>query len=271
MNQSQRCWLAYEKNQLIAAGYGLNNLDRFGWQPVEYITGWANFYSRRFAVNEHVLIPRVESEHLVKLALDQIKTLQKNNSETQRVVVADVGTGSGAIGLSVFLESQRTTLATNIKLILSDISRDSLLVAADNCQQLVGKNYQSNIKLINSDLLQAYSQQQIDIIIANLPYIPSAFLSELPQSVTNFEPQLALDGGPDGLRLIRRLISQALSYLKDDGLLLLEVDERSEVNRKSLALPEDYSFIIMPDQFKRQRFLLVARSLSQLRDLADQA
>jgi release factor glutamine methyltransferase len=169
--------------------------------PVPYLTGTRAFYDRDFEVTPDVLIPRPETEHLIEAAL--------NWAATWRALrVVDVGTGSGAIAvtLAVHLPESRVWAV--------DISRAALRVARRNAVR-----YHCSIGFIQGDLLSAIAQA--DLIAANLPYIATAEMHTL--AVARSEPHLALDGGPDGLDLIRRLLAQVPRILVSGGLLLMEI------------------------------------------------
>lgn len=203
----------------------LNHLIRFGYEPehvageipVEYITGFAEFAGHIFMVNQHTLIPRIETEHLITLALEQVKTKDK-------VTFADIGTGCGAIGITFAL--QLLALGVDFGGFLSDISNQAIFVAEDNWQRLSRSADREKVTIFSSDLLQDFPESvSFDLIFANLPYIPTHRLGKLASSVKDFEPELALDGGIDGLKLINRLIKQAKGKLNRGGVLLLEVDD----------------------------------------------
>lgn len=223
--KSVRQLTGYEKNQLISHGFNPEDetlLLKLGDQPVEYFVGEVKFGDLKFQVDQRVLIPRVETEELVELIEKDI--LQ---NEKRPLNLVEVGTGSGAIGLSLayFLEQQKIPY----NLMLIDISEEALAVAKANAkrilstQKLIGK-----INFLQGNLLENFSKQpktKIDYLIANLPYIPSARLEKLATSVKNYEPRLALDGGPDGFNLIRKLVKQAEKFLAGSGKLFLEVDD----------------------------------------------
>jgi release factor glutamine methyltransferase len=168
--------------------------------PLAYLIGRRAFYDREFALSTDVLIPRPETEHVVELALEWASAHHPNR-------VIDVGTGSGVIAV---------TLAAHLpdaRVYGTDISLAALRVARHNSAGL------TNLYLAQSDLLTAFSGP-FEVICANLPYIANAELDLL--EVAKFEPLVALDGGADGLLLIRLLLAQAPRRLAQPGLLLLE-------------------------------------------------
>ncbi len=175
--------------------------------PVPYLTGIRAFYDLEFAVTPDVLIPRPETEHLIESALQWAR-----GRRDWRLV--DVGTGSGAIAvtLAVHLPEARVWAV--------DVSAAALDVARQNA---IRHGVADRITLVRGDLLEPLivADQHVDLIAANLPYIASDELKTLP--VAQHEPLLALDGGADGLDLIRRLLVQAPRVLAQDGLLLMEI------------------------------------------------
>lgn len=173
-------------------------------EPVAYITGHREFYGLDFYVDRRVLIPRPETELLVESA---IRLAKHNRADT----IADIGTGSGAIAVSLALNLPRAAIYA------SDISPDALEVARINCER---HGVQERVRLLPGDMLEALPEP-VDLIVANLPYVSELELGRSP--ALSFEPALALDGGADGLYQIRRLLSQLDGKLKERGHLLLEV------------------------------------------------
>ena len=173
-------------------------------EPVAYIVGHKEFYGLDLFVDERVLIPRPETELLVEKA---IKVSQRQS------VVADVGTGSGAIAVS---------LAVHLPQILvyaTDASPAALEVAARNCRRHC---VEDRVHLLQGHLLEPLPEH-VDLIVANLPYVSQAELAQLPPEISRYEPREALDGGPDGLDCIRHLLAQAEGHLKPGGVVLLEI------------------------------------------------
>ena len=177
---------------------------RLKGEPMAYIVGRREFYGLDFYVDSNVLIPRPETELLVEKALN----IAKHRSIT---TIADIGTGSGAIAISLALQ------LPNTKIYATDISAAALKVAAVNC----GKHgVADKVCLLEGDLLEPLPEP-VDLIVANLPYVRQSDLAGV--NTHGFEPELALDGGADGLDLIRHLIAQLLGKLNTNGDLLLEV------------------------------------------------
>jgi release factor glutamine methyltransferase len=172
-------------------------------EPVAYLIGAREFYGRRFTVTPDVLIPRPETEHLVEVALAWCADRPPN----PRII--DVGTGSGIIALTLAAE------IPGARIWGTDRSAAALEIARRNADRL---HLKGRVMWLLGDLLSA-AHGPFDIIAANLPYIPSAELGAL--EVARHEPRIALDGGPDGLGPIRRLLKQA--RLSRPGLLLLEI------------------------------------------------
>ena len=184
-------------------------------EPLPYILGYKEFYGRSFLVNKAVLIPRPETEDLVTAVLKFAKN--------KPLTVLDVGTGSGAIAVTLLLEQP------NLTIIASDIDPKTLQVARKNARlHQVG----SKIKFIQSDLL-AKIDQSVDIIATNLPYVPTEKWKNLPSEIRDFEPRLALDSGRSALELYQKLFRAAQSKLNPSGKIIYEV--RGEIFETSLA------------------------------------
>lgn len=170
--------------------------------PLPYLTGRVEFYGLEFAVTPDVLIPRPETETLVELAL----------ARRPRVVV-DVGTGSGcvAVTLAVHLPEAR--------IYATDLSGRALRVARANARR---HGVADRIHLIQTDLATSLAGPA-DLVVSNPPYVAATEWASLPESVRRHEPRLALDGGPDGLTVIRRILQDGPRLLKPDGTLLVEI------------------------------------------------
>jgi release factor glutamine methyltransferase len=186
-------------------------------EPLPYLTGNQSFYGLDFAVSAAVLIPRPETELLVDEALGWLEV----HPESKHVL--DVGTGSGCI--AVTLATRKPWLAVTA----TDISPDALIVAEQNART---HQVSSQIAFEKADLLPP-GNQTFDLVCANLPYIPTAKLKKV--NTIGFEPTLALDGGDDGLDLIRRLLEQLPQRLNRPGLVLLETEATLGAETLSLA------------------------------------
>jgi release factor glutamine methyltransferase len=198
---------------------------RAAHEPFAYIVGDRDFYGRSFLVDRRVLVPRPETETLVDEALAVLTTQARHpRAKGRRPLVVDVGTGSGAIACTLALESPTSTV------IACDISAGALAVAAQNRARL---GLDGRLHLVRGSLLD-WLTVPADLVTANLPYIPSARVSTLMSEVADWEPHLALDGGPDGLDLIRRLISDAGRVVRPGGTILLELDPEQAVETCSL-------------------------------------
>lgn len=169
-------------------------------QPKAYQKGWVEFYKLRFKVTPDVLIPRPETELLVDCVLEWIKTNYTLNARRYTLTVLDLGTGSGAIAISLACNLR----GFNVNIIASDISEKTLKIAKQNAKL---NGVEKQITFIQSNLLSKITQQP-DIIVTNLPYIPTTRIPYLDSSVKDFEPRVALDGGEDGFELYRKLFQQ---------------------------------------------------------------
>jgi release factor glutamine methyltransferase len=203
---------------------------------VAYITGHKEFRYLDLYVSPDVLVPRPDTETLVEAALEIIKT----KTECGSLSVLDLCTGSGAVALALLDECKRHEYPRHkypwhespdkydIEVYASDISPAALLVAQKNSEALAlaqaTATASSAVRFIQSNLFENI-EGRFDIIVSNPPYVRHDEMSALPPEVQN-EPPLALDGGEDGLMLIKKIIPQAAAHLKDGGALLLEADPR---------------------------------------------
>ncbi len=191
--------------------YGVLLERRAGGEPVAYLTGLKEFMGLDFEVGPHVLIPRPETELMVEKALEML-----TGWSGQRVAV-DVGTGSGAIAVSLACLAPHDTLVHAI-----DISPQALDIARANAMR-----HSVAVFFYAGDLLAplrgALAPCSVAVITANLPYIPSGAMAGLSRDVRGYEPVLALDGGFDGLEIYRRLVPQAETWLAPGGRLFMEI------------------------------------------------
>jgi release factor glutamine methyltransferase len=196
-----------------------------GGEAFPYVLGHWEFFGLDFDVTPDVLIPRPETETLVEEA---ITWLQRHPGRSR---VADVGTGSGAIAIAIALH------VPSVHILATDISADALRVAKQNAEK---HRVSRQIEFVECDLLPARSlhddrRSTLDLLCANLPYIPTDTLHHL--AVFGREPSIALDGGPDGLDLYRRLFARAPEWMATGGKLLLEIE--STQGAKIQALTKD--------------------------------
>lgn len=194
----------------LAAQYAANVARRAQHEPLAYILGHQEFYGLDFLVDRRVLIPRHETEMLVLLALERNQHVPHGLP-----LIVDVGTGSGAIALAL---AHRLSQA---RIFATDISQDALAVAEMNALQL---NVQVRVNILQSDLITRV-EEPFDILVANLPYIPSVRYKTLPREIRDYEPRIALDGGDDGLAVMRRMLAQMQARAKRGAVAFLEISE----------------------------------------------
>lgn len=193
-------------------------------EPIAYITGEKEFYSKTYIVNPSVLIPRPETELLV----DETLKLAK---QTESPFILEVGTGSGCIAVTLASFCHRAKIAA------SDISQQALNVAKEN---VIKHSQNEKITLIKADILSSFKNDLFDIIVSNPPYITETEFDLLDTEVKDFEPKIALTGGKDGLRYIKEIISDSTRVLKDSGWCVFEIgyNQKKEVEK----IFTDYGF-----------------------------
>jgi release factor glutamine methyltransferase len=180
-------------------------------EPVQYVIGETGFLENSFKVDSRALIPRPETELLVNLVLDCVSIWLE-----EVPAIVDVGTGSGCIILSLAAARPQG------KYLALDVSDDALSLARENAAAM---QLESNVHFVNADLADVVDPESLDAVVANLPYISTSDCEKLPKNVRDHEPRQALDGGPDGLTIIRSVIQDAGIILKNNGMLFLEIGE----------------------------------------------
>ncbi|MBU1032135.1 peptide chain release factor N(5)-glutamine methyltransferase [Patescibacteria group bacterium] len=209
-------------------------------KPYQYIKGWVEFYKLKFKVTPDVLIPRPETELLVDAVL---------NSISEGDVILDLGTGAGNIAVSIAKN------APDVEIIATDISDKALKIARQNAR-LYGVEKQ--IQFIKSNLLKNLHRKP-DIIVTNLPYIPSERIPYLDSSVKDFEPHIALDGGKDGFDLYRKLFAQIKERGWHPKFIIGEID----YTHGELAILAAQKYFpnaeveVKKDLVKKQRLLII--------------
>lgn len=257
--QQNRFLSVYEKNQLLKHGLKEQDLLNQGELPVEYLTGSVEFCSLTLKVNRNVLIPRVESEDLVGLISDFSISLKNNLS------YLEVGTGSGAISLAFFAFLLKNNKIDQIdQFLISDISKEALALAKRNFNDLFSQQLMKQIKFLESNLLNGFRSNKFNLIVANLPYIPSSLIKNLDVSVRDYEPLLALDGGSTGFDLINQFLEQIINknILTSEGKIFLEVHETHNLEFVRKYFPNiEKNFLVQEinDQFGRHRFLVLVK------------
>jgi release factor glutamine methyltransferase len=203
-------------------------------EPVAYIRGVKEFHGLAFGVDERALIPRPETERLVELAeLEIVGRLvgAPRPAGSPPIRVADVGTGTGAVVVTLAVLLQRRRMLDEVALTAIDVSPDALQLAKENA---VGHAIGDRIEFDVADLLPGDRTGAWDVVVANLPYVRTDAIPGLPKAAS-FEPVLALDGGPDGLQVIGRLLDQLPGALAAGGTAVLEIGGDQEASFRELA------------------------------------
>ncbi len=210
LGRSESAWLYAHGDQTLTSAQEkmLTELveRRLTGEPLAYILGEWEFYGRSFLVTPDVLIPRPETENLVEAALQYIEKIKR-----PEVTIADIGTGSGciAITLACELESRNSTF----KILATDISPAALAVARKNADRY---GVTHHIEFLEGDMLQPIADRQVDLVVSNPPYVPSQELDQshfalrasrdkIETRGLDFEPRIALDGGPDGQKFVEQI------------------------------------------------------------------
>ncbi len=212
--------------------YGRYLDERMKGKPTQYITKVQEFYGREFKVTRDVLIPRPETELLVEVAAKRLSG-----------VIIDIGTGSGAIAITLALELKRRIIAT-------DLSSEALVVAKANATKLGAE-----VDFVEGDLFKCFADGFADMVVSNPPYVALEDRATLQREVRDWEPSLALFGGPSGLCVYERLIPEAWRVLKPGGSLVLELGAGQ--SESVMALVSTWSNVqLFPDLAGIPRVLL---------------
>jgi release factor glutamine methyltransferase len=220
-------------------------------EPAEYITGLSHFYGHRFKVNQNTLIPRVETEMLVAMTMEMIYENLYGQAKND-ISIADVGTGSGCIIISLAMALQE-----KLDFYAVDLSPQALEIARQNIEAY---NLQDEIELIEGNLLKPFEEgTKFDIIVANLPYIPEKDLDSLDKSVQAYEPVEALKGGSSGLKLIEELIDQSKRHITKHGTILLEAQPKlmEGIQKSAKKTYPQAEFKTQVDSFDKKRFAVI--------------
>jgi len=188
-------------------------------EPLAYIIGHREFFGLEFTVDSRVLVPRPETELLVERALDIAREM------AAPLHIADVGAGSGAIAVSLAVHLPQAVIYA------LDESANSLIIVAENARR---HGVSDRIQCLAGDLLDPLSER-VHLITANLPYVTTEEWQDLAPEIRDYEPRAALDGGPDGLVLIGRLLATAAPHLLPGGALLLEIGASQGAAAMALA------------------------------------
>jgi release factor glutamine methyltransferase len=206
---------------------------RINREPVAYIIGMKEFWSQNFVVNKSTLIPRPETELLIYVIVKFFKD--------KRINILDIGTGSGCILLSVLKE------LSNSRGIGIDISKEAIETAKVNSKNL-SLEHRSKFKVVD---INKFNLGRYDLIVSNPPYIPSREMRNLSKDIRSYEPAIALNGGKDGLDLIKKVIYKSIILLKKSGLLAIEIGNQQYL--KVSKLLDQYGFREMSKEYDNNK------------------
>jgi release factor glutamine methyltransferase len=211
-------------------------------EPIAYIRGYKEWLSLRISADRRALIPRPETELLAEAAIGEVASRLTRDGEP--VVVWEVATGSGAVALALALRFRSALRLGRLRLIASDLSPDALELAAEN---LSVQGVSELVTLACSDLLEASgsSLPRPGVVVANLPYLTTEEVDRAPGSIA-FEPRMALDGGADGLDVVRALLDQLRAHAEPDAVTLLEIGVGQADGVRALA-PEGAAVSTLAD------------------------
>jgi release factor glutamine methyltransferase len=212
-------------------------------EPLQHLLGSWEFYGRRFKTDRRALIPRPETERLAELILSQVPVVTLPGTR-----LADVGTGSGVLAITLALERP------SLEVVATDVSADTLALARENA---LVHGVEVRINWLQADLLSGVDTD-FDFIVANLPYVPSAEMGKLSREVRH-DPPLALDGGEDGLDVIRRFVGEAPSRLKPGGSVFLEIGISQAAGVVNILEKEKFRDISVEKDYQEVERFVIAR------------
>jgi release factor glutamine methyltransferase len=212
-------------------------------EPLQHLLGSWEFFGRRFKTDRRALIPRPETERLAELILIQIPA-----STSPGTRLADVGTGSGVLAITLALERP------GLEVVAIDLSADTLALARENARVY---EVDGRIAWLETDLLSGVDAD-FDFLVANLPYVPTAEIAKLSREVQH-DPLMALDGGEDGLDVIRRFVGQAPSRLKPEGRVFLEIGISQSGGVVEVLEKEKFSDISIEKDYQGVERFVIAR------------
>lgn len=246
--ESVNLYLNYENemDEMVYAKYK-DGIDRMCHdEPMQYILGYEWFYGRKFTVNQDVLIPRPETEELVSNVL--IACDERLENGDRPLTLIDVGCGSGAIGLSLKLEEP------SLNVVLGDISHEALEVAKGNAKAL-----EADVSFVEGDMLEPFiaSGIKVDVLVCNPPYIPSQQVIE--SSVKDFEPNVALFGGNDGLYFYKKVFDSCEKILNEGAMMAFEIgyDQKDALLAEVTTRFPQAKSEVLQDMYGKDRMLFV--------------
>jgi release factor glutamine methyltransferase len=198
-------------------------------EPLQYVTGWTSFLGHRIVCDKRALIPRPETEELVELVLQKVGR-GSHTAPPSVVRIVDVGTGTGCIAIALKLALPEA------EVIATDMSIDALNLALENAAALGAA-----VSFVRDDLVEGQADGSIDVLVSNPPYVGTDEMAGLERAVRDFEPRSALDGGVQGLDIIRRLVSKGWKKLKPGGRLFLEIGEAQGPAVQALLVEQGFA------------------------------
>ena len=223
-------------------------------EPIEYILNQAYFRDNNYFVTNSVLIPRIETERLIDIAF---KILNNKFHSKKLIYILEIGTGSGCISIELAL-LLLTKRRSNFKILATDISGKAINIAKKNRNNLLNQNQQIK-NLINfkkANIIPQRTSIKFDLIISNPPYIPAREINTLPDSVKNYEPHIALNGGIDGLKIFKEIIQETTKNKTDETTYIFEIHSPKANQLESLLQNLHAQNIqFFDDQFNRKRFV----------------
>jgi release factor glutamine methyltransferase len=244
LHQRDRAWLLAHPEAEVEDPSRLDGLvdRRAAGEPIAYLRGFKEWRSLRIRTDARALIPRPETEQLVDAAVAELE--ERLTRDAAPIVAWDLGTGSGAIAVALALRFRTAIALGRIRLVASDASADALELAAEN---LAGHGVADLVDLACADLLEpaGVSLPRPDVVVANLPYVPSAEVARAGGSLAH-EPRGALDGGSDGLDVLRRLTADLRGRVANGATVLLEIGAEQAAAVTQLA-PRAATVVVAPD------------------------
>ena len=211
-------------------------------EPLQHIVGSTSFRGNEIHCDRRALIPRPETESLIDF-------LKERLTGKDRYRIADIGTGTGAIAIAAAKEIKGASV------VATDISKDALELAKENATANV-----ASVEFFQGDLLNALPEgEKFDAIVSNPPYIPDAEREKLQPEVRDYDPSLALFGGPDGLTLVRKLLEQSKDHLNPGGIILMEIGPEADEDKSLEKESGNYPWLkwvgVLPDFYDKLRFV----------------